>query len=150
MRNTIYRLALLKRYGILIGHWNREQPALMRTCRQLRNEASGIFYEENKVTIEIRDLDFTVPDLHWANRSLRPLLPRITLSGVMVWANLMKWLERFYNQRVLGLGLDGSTVRVKIVARACAIVKELRSVPWASVQEVLEHFCVATQLGGFT
>jgi hypothetical protein len=59
VRNIIYRFALVPEDTIVveIADTSPMDPPLLKTCRQIRTEARGIFYQENKVTLAVRNLD---------------------------------------------------------------------------------------------
>lgn len=64
LRNYIYELAIVQPSGIVIGPWRKlppskepqKQPALTRTCRQVRSEALPIFYGKNVLELEIASI----------------------------------------------------------------------------------------------
>ncbi|KAF2173897.1 hypothetical protein M409DRAFT_48809 [Zasmidium cellare ATCC 36951] len=50
LRNEIYRLALVKPNYLrtVVCGSTYKTPALLQVCRQIRNEAAGVYYGENK------------------------------------------------------------------------------------------------------
>jgi hypothetical protein len=59
LRNEIYRLALTSSERIEITE-NYTEPALLSTCRQIRNEATPILYLENNWSINLHGWDCTL------------------------------------------------------------------------------------------
>jgi hypothetical protein len=53
MRNKIYRYALINENCTTLTDSNCNQPALLRTCRQIRTEASILFYSQNKFQLDV-------------------------------------------------------------------------------------------------
>ncbi|KXT18396.1 hypothetical protein AC579_8180 [Pseudocercospora musae] len=56
MRNWIYREALCEDSWIKIDQDTFAQPALLRTCKQIRHEASSIYYHENRFEVAALDM----------------------------------------------------------------------------------------------
>jgi len=54
LRNSIYAFALILDHAVYAtdgdGH-EQESPALLRTCKQIRTEAMGLFYSVNNMFI---------------------------------------------------------------------------------------------------
>ncbi|KAK0964839.1 hypothetical protein LTS01_018628 [Friedmanniomyces endolithicus] len=66
VRNTIYHLVLVRegRKRVLAPALPYD-PALLRTCRQIRQEAQGIFLHQNTFYITVYNLHYTIPRTHW-------------------------------------------------------------------------------------
>lgn len=60
LRNRIYEYVLTRRHRLL--PWKRQniypvEPALTRTCRQMRSEALGVFYHDNTFVAPVLETD---------------------------------------------------------------------------------------------
>jgi hypothetical protein len=73
-----------------------DSPGLLRTCRQICNEAFGIFTHENTFCIEIRDLSSRPGPDHWYH-TIPDERGAIDFLGMRDWQNLMKWLKRYFD-----------------------------------------------------
>lgn len=60
LRTEIYRLVLLHDGLIKISEGTSKEPALLAVCRQVHEEASYIYYCENKFCIDLLSWDYTV------------------------------------------------------------------------------------------
>ena len=60
LRNKIYRLALISADRILIAKGQFEEPSLLLACRQIRTEATTIYYLENVWRIDCPGWDHTI------------------------------------------------------------------------------------------
>lgn len=144
LRNHIYRYALVQDSGIQVSAQERLQPALLRTCRQTRKEASSIFYEENTFEVNTVDMKPQLPLQHWAETEVgakNPKLITINILGVSKWCNLKDWLEQYHSCKIFGLSDAANTpVRIQCAARAFRIVDKMPGVPWAVVEAVLEEY----------
>lgn len=55
LRNRIYEYVLVNRcLKITVSKEKHSQPPLLETCRQLREEASGIFYSQNELKMDVQ------------------------------------------------------------------------------------------------
>ena len=99
LRNTIYRLALVSNNTIEVGAADAPpmDPPLLMTCRQIRREARGIYYQEN--TVNFTALDYDVRKIvTWLDRSRRSGAPgtgracapgQALVRAVTAWADEM-------------------------------------------------------------
>jgi len=99
LRNTIYRLALVSEDPIELEDADIPpmDPPLLKTCRQIRSEARGIFYKENKVIFLVEDWDISRIvkwlDLSSAHHDLCVnTKPQMSVTG-----KNPEWFERFEN-----------------------------------------------------
>lgn len=103
LRNQIYRLILVQDDPIKLTPTDHEQPALLRTCKQIRDEATSIFIEENQFSHEIISCEPIIPKLdsgYWLwNDYGEGKRPRVqaSLTRLPVWANLIEWIEGWYH-----------------------------------------------------
>lgn len=105
LRNRIYRFTLLERDQIEIeaGVSIPLPPSLLQTCRQIRQEASGIYYEESRFRFTIHDYDATL-HVRWTKCFRSKTRTRHSKIWVrfrnqpMNWANLLVWLEHGFRK----------------------------------------------------
>ena len=109
LRNKIYKYCLIigshdAEYSTIDNRNGRfvvvtedvKQPALLSVCRQVRNEALGFWYIENKFHVRINDYDASLY-LAW-RRHLNALGPKFKaqtigykISGDPDWKKLKEW-----------------------------------------------------------
>lgn len=142
LRNEIYRYALVEG-EITIGLAGLVQPGILRTCQQMRCEASGIYYQENNFTITIINLRSLVPARHWLINAGLDEHRILELRGGLNWSNLNAWLRDYHEAdrylKVLWNGDDG-WAQYKAVGNAFEIVDLMLDLPWSRVEAVLEKF----------
>lgn len=148
LRNRIYRDVLLED-EVTVDDNSHLQPGLLRACRQLRNEATRIYYEEKAFILRVFDLRLSIPSHHWLMVDVpRVPMPRMRLlvGGAMHWDNLVEWMKRLHGEPTPCPAVGPEVIsRVRAVSRALAIVFELRQVPWGTVLRALEHFKEAVE-----
>lgn len=154
MRNMIYRYALVE--GDIFMDPTMTQPAVLQLNRQIRSEAKQIYYQENNFYWAL-----------WANNAEKYIAWCTTskqrrnakckwkLRGPRNWANLLKWLEAFYNgecrapsycNEQMGRTKTGKTAAT---ARLLLLTKKMKldqKLEWKDVRGNLElvheSFCV--------
>ena len=144
IRNTIYRYVLHEDYiNVPDGTLALSQPGLLQVNRQLRKEASDIYYEENIFRFEIRGLNIDTL-LEWSRSSPRRQHATIDLrfDGTIFWTDLLKWLKAYYDfePRDMGDLTDCPHSLIRTAARMFDIVQTLRDngLSWEEVEEHLE------------
>jgi hypothetical protein len=121
-RNEIYRLAMVSEEPIVveIADTPPMDHPLLRTCRQIRIEAGGIYYQENKVIFAVRNLDIRNV-VGWLDRSSAhhdlfansQLALTVTPKDRSSWALLRYWAFLYREGRVARLtsaSLDARTL----------------------------------------
>ncbi|KAK4963253.1 hypothetical protein LTR10_000881 [Elasticomyces elasticus] len=86
LRDSIYELAVVEKYTLTIStilydcnHQESHQPALAKTCRQLRNEVLAVYFRSNNFAIRVAMyFDPYVRELHDDFRSVYAWLSRMT------------------------------------------------------------------------
>lgn len=129
VRQKIFRLALIEHEPIHITSSSHKQPALLRTCQQLRLEALWIFENFNTFCIEVVDCQPVVPknyNSHWA----RQVLCKLETSGEPKWDNLKKWLKSYHEDGVPGLRDQGhgKAMAWDVCGQAFELVLSLRAI----------------------
>ncbi|KAF2773404.1 hypothetical protein EJ03DRAFT_323901 [Teratosphaeria nubilosa] len=153
MRNDIYRLVLVKNEPVQVRAQDSSTPALLRTCRQIREEATSIFREENTFTLVIVDLAGNMPLQHWilAQKKIGPRY--ISLQGEYNWANLLDWAKSFHDTQLRGPlvpTVDESSFgpgfsRFKNISDVFKTVSDLSGkVAWPVIVAVLERYRAGT------
>ena len=104
LRNRIYRFALITHDHIRLPVTTRTfpEPALLATNKEIRREASSLFYSENHFMIEVRDFDSTACVIFSHKiayvEGLKTARYRFSwLSKRPNWANLHLWLFRLHS-----------------------------------------------------
>ena len=119
LRNTIYRLALVSNNTIEVGAADAPpmDPPLLMTCRQIRREARGIYYQENAMNFTTLDYDVR-KIVTWLDRSPAHhdlyANARLTLSVTnqytICWYNLHNWTYMYRKGRITRLTLASSSL----------------------------------------
>lgn len=147
LRNSIYRYVLVPRGSFMITKDNYMQPPLLRTCRQLRQEASGIYYEENYFKIDCRDFDFTA-DLGFALHARVAIARGQTVAGRLLvsrtnasWQGLLRYLKAINEGRGIRLRFNPKDdALLNAICGASDMAYCLRDVEWTKVRKALEIY----------
>ncbi|KAK5117151.1 hypothetical protein LTR85_008919 [Meristemomyces frigidus] len=140
LRNELFRNVLLED-RVVVNATHHETPGLLRTWHQLRDEASSIFYQENKFLVEFVDLKPSAPPHHWTMVKWSSRDMAFTCLGHMNWANLKTWLKRYHESRGAYPGLsENGDDEVDYMSRAFDVVQAMFAVAWDTVDTVLEHY----------
>ncbi|KAK4614235.1 hypothetical protein CLAFUW4_08767 [Fulvia fulva] len=157
LRNTIYRYTLCAEEEIAItsDSNNCHQPALLRTCRQVRQEAAPIYYHENEITIDAPDFDPSLIIAFWQHAGRH--IPFDKRSKVLIdigrnvrsWNNLLSWVKAFWDGRVTYMVPgDPGDYEWNAGAGAFAIAIKVKAMKgaWADVEDWLEIYKMATNI----
>jgi hypothetical protein len=119
IRNEIYRLVLVSKDPIEVAATDTPpmDPPLLRTCSQIRTEARGIFYKENKVNFAVLDYDIR-KIVDWLDRSTArhdlfanaQLALSVSSRWVYCWHALLNWAYAYHQGRCGRLTLDSSSI----------------------------------------
>lgn len=143
MRNRIYRAALVEG-DITVEAPNHilQPPALLQVCRLVRNEATSIYYEENRMVFVIHDNDATLC-IRW-NQTFHQTTYAIASHPSANWKNLRVWLKATFHSQCgrPNSGPDQSAPRhVQVMAHLHILVARLRDesgVCWELAERLLE------------
>ncbi|KAK0831457.1 hypothetical protein LTR73_002839 [Friedmanniomyces endolithicus] len=174
LRNEIYRYALLEDDTIKINkHTKPAQPGVLQTNRQLRKEAGDIYYHENTFLFGISHFEASIyvspiysladpdqtrhrslqkvtlihpPQIKWCQSSPRRRWCKTTahVSRSQNWANLLVWLEAYWNHDCGGIvwSEEGkANADAKAATHLFATVKKMmlrKSLAWEDAREFLE------------
>ena len=164
LKNKSYRYTLLQDNRIVIDGKFPLPPGLLQTCRAVRHEASGIYYNENNFQTIAREFDCSSFRAINALRdkfdfvSDKSRVPNISMktSGPPSWPNLNEWLQRHHAREAFGIAHDDFTAanigtrrheRQKAAVGACfAVAYENRDLPWERIGKILEaqHIVLAS------
>lgn len=131
-----------------------KQPALLRTCSQIRNEAKAIYYLENKFRFRALDFDSSALTAWYQHGKAfwnKPLaLNNITRSGTgrPVWANVELRAKRIHEKRAFWIHAQ-STPTAAVVAAATEMAADLRVMraTWAERVRLLEVYRKGVEAG---
>lgn len=138
VQEQIYRLVLVEDQPFRITPSNHKQPALLRTCQQLRMETLWIFEIENTFSLEVVDSKPVVPKnytSHWA----RQVPCKLETSGTPKWDGLEKWLKAYHEDGVPGLFIQENDMPMPwdVCGKAFELVLSLRAIfPEISFEEM--------------
>ncbi|KAK5127508.1 hypothetical protein LTR85_006847 [Meristemomyces frigidus] len=144
LRNAIYRFATVGANELIIDPQQLilapPEPGLLSVCKQIRKEASGLYYRENLFLFSVRDFDASLYVLWCSASKLRKQChQRFLTSGSNNWSNLLAWLEAYYHKRCRSVGGGAPSVPHHLFQ----IVKDLghkQGMSWECVAGNLEHF----------
>ena len=148
LKNRIYFYSLARPDNIEItaANWNTHQPALLKTCKQIRHEALPIFYNDNSISANIDDWSPAVKNachVLWERYGLSTARFSHYFTGKPDWGNLLQWLHAFFLGTMKGISdvvnknraLERKTVGVMFLMASSARVNRT---PWAALSEMLE------------
>lgn len=174
LRNKIYRDVLLEKNWIQVDTrgWPAPvravrtdtnvfaQPGLLRTCRQIRAEASSIYYLMNTFGFDVLDCDAEKviafckqSGVHWKTMRLDTMIGTYCVSSPdeVVWSNLWTWLEAYHKGEAphdkCNCDEVSNSEAVEEKQGCCVLTKmfdfidELdgrRSMQWQSIRSLLE------------
>ncbi|KAK5704354.1 hypothetical protein LTR97_003372 [Elasticomyces elasticus] len=144
LRNRIWEHSLVSpEPPVRIDNETWRQPPLIRTCKQIRQEAAPMYYGLNKFSIIVTDLDFKT-DIHFCRsaRSCVDFPPDTSYysSGPVQakWESLMEGAKAVHSGMIPGCQHNmAQTGVLAAAAGALKIARRLRGVPWEQVEEVL-------------
>jgi hypothetical protein len=141
LRNRIYHECLFTEKIIIVNGNGSKEPALLRTCCQIRREASKIF-ESNAFCLPVIALGYPAPTSHWIhNAGIRSYGVVFTKStGRDIWENLLDWLRRYHEGSSHRWNCPDHLGIQSIFGHAFDIVDIMKSdeKDWEIVQGVLE------------
>lgn len=152
--NRVYQLVLVKDTPLRVStHTFPQEPPLLLTNKGVHREAMSIYYGENTFDVDLSNYDCAA-SVKWSSRvaSLRQtsnvrMKCRVDMGLVPVtpsWTNLVKWLERYYQDQTqayilpLSQALTEFQSDLRIAGMMFRVVDQMRSQDWELVREVLE------------
>lgn len=151
LRNQIYRYALLEDQLIKLNPQDHQLPGLLRTCRQIADEATDIYQTENNFQVDAWNMKLSIPENyaeHWMS-SLEHCHFWITMRGAPDWENFWGWLRRYSTGEVPGLASGQPSNEAEILAQAFEIVHGLKkNLQFNQILPVLEAWKKSVVLAG--
>lgn len=147
LRNRIYRLAIIEPDSIIIDRtsWASHQPALLKTCKQIRVEALPLFYVESKISADIHHWNPVAKDrVNRLMMSYNIKSPHVYyyFSGLPNWTNLLAWLKAVYEERAEGIATcvgEQKPLHRKTIGVMFLMVSKARgNIPWSDLVELLD------------
>ncbi|KAK4613901.1 hypothetical protein CLAFUW4_09311 [Fulvia fulva] len=148
LRNKIYRYSICEKDGIEVPRTGREQPGLTRTCKQIRKEATAIYYLENIFLVDAPGFDrYTCERIERQARAhvnigkLDFLIDTEAYS--YSWSELVKWLKLYHDGESDMWRLDGEDLDdpYYIAAKAAEMVEKLKGkMGWDDIADVLGSY----------
>ena len=154
LRNKVYRYVLLSEGPVHVGATGFMEPPLLMTAKQIRQEASSIFYKENEFDVLIIDYDIK-NCIKW-DRKIKAGFRRgdfvgrvsyggsITYSSRRDWENLLGWMKAYHKGTVSCSAARPSLVSSgqmenKILGGIFTIVAGMATMPWFCVEMVMQE-----------
>ena len=147
LRNKIYRIALVSDGKIVVAKGQFVEPLLLRTCRQIRTEATKIYYLENEWTIDYPNWEYAMAEAFIHHVQLVPGLDFAKMRSY--WrnsgsytnrANLLE-LARVLHEGKRGLRWlvagDNPSVLMSATMGVNEIARAMKESPWDQVERVL-------------
>ena len=141
LRDAIYTYAVIEPGEIRLTQGTCAEPALLRTCRQIREEAGSIFYEKNTISVAMQDYKLEPQTAHWY--WTQPLKNgEIDFRGSPKWQNIKNWLRLHREGNVAGMDhlQEHESGQKMVVGQAWAILREMWDVDWSVTEKVLDIF----------
>lgn len=136
----------------LVREEDFDGPPLLSTCRQIRNEATGIHHLQHQFTVMIYNCDtslvqkyvhdFIRPMGEAALKKWRPLFVAGKLSACC-WAGLVAWCRSAWDLTFQDCELQSSSVRwadKTVILTAVNMAWMAQKQPWALVHQMLEQW----------
>ncbi|KAK3701623.1 hypothetical protein LTR37_015374 [Vermiconidia calcicola] len=144
LRNNIYELVLRNRYAIHVEK-GLSLPPLLATCSEIRDEASSIWYRDNKFIAGVKNCNATTLNAfseHACTVGQRDYFEiGIALMGPPNWKNLVQWCQAIWK--------DGNARRMEwaedlkededIVCRAHDIAMRYKGKDWEACLGALKR-----------
>lgn len=154
LRNDIYRSCLTdaSRFSIKLDD-SFKIPDLLQVSRQIRSEASSIFFLENMFAVDFSDFNCSIYRAFTKQPLVAEILndrrtghvvmyPAVPHENNMVWKNLLEWLKLSHDDVWAPRPFATNFLqRRDVAAHAFDIVARMRGkLPWVQIEEVLEVY----------
>ncbi|KAK3686675.1 hypothetical protein LTR37_019606 [Vermiconidia calcicola] len=145
LRNKIWRYTLVEPVKINVTTTGPGDPAVIRTCKSVRNEARAIYYRENDFRLHVRNyngaafLPFFYQYARWPKVTRSQVF--FSMTGLPNWDNLVAWLKSSDTSVGTVPDLDNPKSSIEhIVGGAMRIVDAMKYLPWQYKEEALQGF----------
>lgn len=145
IRTAIYEFSCLEEGRIVITR-DLKPPPLLSTCRQIRSEATAIWYGQNEFEVTVWDCDASLLNSFYRHQKrlglldLAPMPMHFKLGGFRKWSNLVRWCLDIYHYR--GTRFQDDPARTDafcvVIAAAHEIVQANRTISWEVCERALE------------
>ncbi|KAK5127976.1 hypothetical protein LTR85_005093 [Meristemomyces frigidus] len=159
LRNRIWHYVVVTDYNLTVFTPYPAVPALLRSCRQARKEAFGIYLSESTFTARVMDwdgafiVDTTAAMKHIQSSAISIGAVRreklkmdygLRVHGAPNWANLVKWLKASHEREGASVRQPTAdlTAEDSILLTVQNIARGMKQRPWSDVLTVLESFHV--------
>ena len=126
---------------ISVDRLNSSQPALLQTCRQLRDEASKLFFATATFYLNIQDLKMEPQPHHWIWTKAPAAQFKIGNEGTTHFDDLVVWLQKVHAGQ---LDIDNF---IGLYDEICEVwedvfemVDEVKGLEWEQAERVLRCF----------
>ena len=124
-----------------VGEEDHNQPALLRTCRQIRTEAIKIYYDENDFELGVHSLRFGPQLQHWLWKTPHLDRMKFIVYEHSLWSRMKVWLRLVQQDTIDFQCFDsGGGEMNDILDEGLRIAKEGRGRSWEVVERELEIF----------
>ena len=149
LRNRIYRFTLCNAAPIQFPRNGLEQPALVRTCKQIRSEAVAMYYIDNVFAMPAVRFDHSTAFAF--EKQARPHVRTSSLEyGILVgdddteysWSELLKWLQAYHEgkTKLWGSADEPTSGAYYVAAKAFEMVRKMKGDDWSKVEDLLQTF----------
>ena len=142
LKESIYDLCLKHEHTIDVSP-TVQQPALLWTCKQIRQEALGNWCTKNRFNITICDCDDTLLKAFckFAGKFKSNMHIVFSIKGRPDWANLKRWRKNVYEETsdYFGVEEDDSSAFELAVAVAHKVVVQHENDSWERCELALEN-----------
>jgi len=163
LRNRIWSYLVIVETTFTITNQVLLVPGILRTCRQIRKEALGMFLELSTFRVGVDDCDRAWTD-DCLSTGLKPVIRsaravgivdvkdikikqicyRWVIYGTPNWANLLRWMKTWHANGKTGFG-DGTeedSPFFKVIVAATKTIAGMKGKQWSEVEAVLEGWHV--------
>ncbi|KAK4549861.1 hypothetical protein LTR36_005162 [Oleoguttula mirabilis] len=143
LRNRIYRFVLVESDDIHVAATGPlpVEPGFLRTCSQVRNESSAIYYKKNKFNFVVKNHNARLY-VQWAEASFKHYTSNhsFTIFSSTNWPNLLTWAKDYYSCKCHGVASVKAGNEPVAIGHVHSMVEKLRNCPgitWDDAQQML-------------
>ncbi len=147
IRNEIYRHCLVINEGRIMIDKQLKPPALLSVCRQIRQEATALWYLGNGFTIKLRSCDASLYRA-WMSTIVKPLSLKTNFEDNLIlginhyhinWKNLVDWCGAGWSGELSAVDMmQHGTPATVVIQAATNIASRARTMEWEKVVGPLE------------
>ena len=150
IRNQIYRYVLVLRWPrrVRVSKETSVQPALLQTCRQIRQEASDIFKRDNDIALFVAGSKIEPQPQHWlwSVPRIYRLCPSCDSEYPPNWSTMELWCKVVHENGMIidHVSCPGIWDRF-FINDALVIVDQMRVTTWERTRIVLDIYRLSVQ-----